>query len=238
MVVGNLDYDSNINPQYNTLAIYESIQSAIKSFIDRFISVSPLSSPSFKAPHHLFFSLRPQIRAEQERQGHLGLLLLRRLSRLGVQSAVRSQRSARFFLSLIARHQRKATQHERVRAAGGPGPALSLPDLFLREVVHSSVHAAGQSFAFSFVLSRRVAESHVASHRQISQENRRAAGRRQHGIPHDALQLPQRTRRERSRARTARQSRVDRAVRRVDSRIIHRERRRREATQRGVNRSR
>ena len=96
MVVGNLDYNSNINPQYNTLAIYESIQSAIKSFIDRFISVSPLSSPSFKAPHHLFFSLRPQIRAEQERQGHLGLLLLRRLSRLGVQSAVRSQRFARF----------------------------------------------------------------------------------------------------------------------------------------------
>lgn len=50
MVVGNLDYNSNINPQYNTLAIYESIQSAIKSFIDRFISVSPLLRPHLKLP--------------------------------------------------------------------------------------------------------------------------------------------------------------------------------------------
>lgn len=50
MVVGNLDYDSNINPQYNTIAIYESIQSAIKSFIDRFISVSPFPHPHPQLP--------------------------------------------------------------------------------------------------------------------------------------------------------------------------------------------
>lgn len=43
VVAGNLDYASNINPQYNTLAIYNSIQTSIQAFIDKFISVSLLS---------------------------------------------------------------------------------------------------------------------------------------------------------------------------------------------------
>lgn len=40
VIEGNLDYKENINPGYNTLAIYASLQTAIQSFIDKFISVS------------------------------------------------------------------------------------------------------------------------------------------------------------------------------------------------------
>ena len=37
---GSLNYKENINPGYNTLSIYGSLQTAIQSFIDKFISVS------------------------------------------------------------------------------------------------------------------------------------------------------------------------------------------------------
>lgn len=40
VIEGNLDYKDNINPGYNTLAIYASLQTAIQSFIDKFISVT------------------------------------------------------------------------------------------------------------------------------------------------------------------------------------------------------
>lgn len=42
-IAGNLDYGENINTQYNTLSLYNSIQIAIQGFIDKFITVSVIS---------------------------------------------------------------------------------------------------------------------------------------------------------------------------------------------------
>ena len=42
-IAGNLDYSENINAQYNTLSLYNSIQIAIQGFIDKFITVSVIA---------------------------------------------------------------------------------------------------------------------------------------------------------------------------------------------------
>ena len=39
MVEGRLSYADNINPEYNTMSVYSSIQIAIKGFVERFITV-------------------------------------------------------------------------------------------------------------------------------------------------------------------------------------------------------
>ena len=44
VIEGNLNYQENINPGYNTLAIYASLQTAIQSFVDKFIVVPTASS--------------------------------------------------------------------------------------------------------------------------------------------------------------------------------------------------
>ena len=44
VIEGNLSYQENINPGYNTLAIYASLQTAIQSFVDKFIVVPTASS--------------------------------------------------------------------------------------------------------------------------------------------------------------------------------------------------
>ena len=42
-VASKLNYEENINTQYNTLSVYSSIQIAIQGFIEKFITVSSRS---------------------------------------------------------------------------------------------------------------------------------------------------------------------------------------------------
>ena len=42
-VASKLNYEENINTQYNTLSVYISIQIAIQGFIEKFITVSSRS---------------------------------------------------------------------------------------------------------------------------------------------------------------------------------------------------
>lgn len=42
-MASKLNYEENINTQYNTLSVYSSIQIAIQGFIEKFITVSSRS---------------------------------------------------------------------------------------------------------------------------------------------------------------------------------------------------
>ena len=41
VVEGHLSYVENMNPDYNTMSVFTSIQIAIKGYVERFVTVTP-----------------------------------------------------------------------------------------------------------------------------------------------------------------------------------------------------